>query len=403
LIKSARRILFSIYVVGETRGLLDGIYEKYLSKDKSGRISKHAFLIKLNAETLDKVWARQLGGVSGKDVIAYGCAVSPNDEVVYMAGTVADGDKIRYETRSTESAGGDDIFVANYDSSNGKNNYVKQTGSSKDDWLAKGNGIVADKEGNAILLGNSKGSMMRWREDQDENLAPIHGLSSDIFVLSVERLHGSMKTVSERVGKTKERPEPISQDQDEEMYELLGTEVLTMVLGATVAVFTSLYVGYKALMKSTSDERANDRTMQYLEDFDDPNYELHVRTSATSGIHAIYGEKIDITHILPNISKPLINFDTDITDPMDKTTSRRHAGLDTGTPPKRKSSTISSIDSDIAEIMEESEQHQLFLSRNTGPPRRAFSGNAFFEESNISLEPSARDDDSSTSFENIII
>ena len=203
-------------------GLLDESYDKYLSKDKDGAISKHTFLVKLDADTLDLVWARQMGGFSGKDVIAYGCAVSPKDEVVYMACTVAGGDKIKVETGSTESSSGDDIFVASY-SSSGERRFVNQAGSSKDDCLAKGNGIVTDKEGNAILLGNTKGSMMRWRGDQDESLTSIHGLSTDVFVLSVGKSNGNIKTVSEFLGKPKPKVES-SSDQDDEVYQLLGTE-----------------------------------------------------------------------------------------------------------------------------------------------------------------------------------
>merc|ERR1712137_1043963 len=110
--------------------------------------------MKVNIDTLEREWTRQLGGTLGRDAISYGCAVSPGDDVVYMAGTIADGDKIKLKTEATSSAGGDDIFVANYDSSNGKALFVKQVGSSENDWLARGNGIVCDDDGNAILLGN---------------------------------------------------------------------------------------------------------------------------------------------------------------------------------------------------------------------------------------------------------
>lgn len=521
----------SIYVVGETMGLLDESYDKYLSKDKDGAISKHAFLVKLDADTLDLVWARQMGGFSGKDVIAYGCAVSPKDEVVYMAGTVAGGDKIKVETGSTESSGGDDIFVASY-SSSGERRFVNQAGSSKDDWLAKGNGIVTDKEGNAILLGNTKGSMMRWRGDQDESLTSIHGLSTDVFVLSVGKSNGNIKTVSEFLGKPKPKVES-SSDQDDEVYQLLGTGTAVMVVGATFAMFMSLYVGYTVVMKKTIDERANGRAMQYLDDFHDPNYNLQIRDSAYGGIHAVYDDKEgddfmndeneENNQSPPDNGKSLGDLELGPTkymsNPMDSTTYRRHGsgddrrgnqseplrnvgndpnatapvtetksqvqeglstkrlskkklknvdllsdsptrkvrfdpsvkdisrevkspipkglstgpffddlsndnsqptggikfdlsvnnstkgtksqdqnGLSKGSFSKPNTNSMSSIDSDIADIMQESFHKKISRIKDVRPPSRAFS-----VTSNISFESSINDDDSAMSFENVVV
>jgi len=274
-----------IYVVGVTRGLLaNDMKAQDLSKDASGRFSKHGFLAKLDIVSLERVWTRQLGGTLGKDVISYGCAVSPNDDVVYMAGTVAAGDTIRLDSATAgaddiSSAGGDDIFVANYDGAYGTPNYIKQIGTSKDDGIAKGNGIVTDEMGNAIVLGNSRGSMMRWREDEEFDLS-LKGMSSDIFLFSVEKATGAMKTISEVAG-------PIPEDND---YGTKGTglasmEIMAVVLGCAIAFLTSLYMGYKTIRYRNSDKRGNDRAIRYLDNFHDEDYELHIRNSATGGVH----------------------------------------------------------------------------------------------------------------------
>lgn len=351
-----------IYLVGETRGLIaDNIQKQDLARDASGRHSKHALLIKMNVQTLERVWARQVGGTLGKDVISHGCAVTPNDDTVYIAGSVADGDSIRLQTTPIMSAGGDDIFVANYDSLTGDINFLKQIGTSQNDWLAKGNGIVTDESGNAIILGNTRGSMMRYRGEED--LLP----SSDIFVLSVEKGTGAMKTISEIIGE-KEIIDIPSNDQ------LGGMDVMAVIIGAMIASVTSMYVGYRVIQSRNSDQRASTQTMSYLHDFKDPDYELHIRNSATGGVHAVYGKK-----------KKMWQNETLIAQsPM----------------------TNSSVDSDIAEVMNEtrymSSKPNQFAPRV--PPKKAFSGvsgnrrlDMGHMDSSLSIDESSNDDNDSDS------
>lgn len=329
-----------IYLVGETRGLLaDNIKAQDLSRDVSGRHSKHAFLMKMNIQTHERVWTRQVGGTLGKDVISYGCAVSPNDDVVYMAGTIADGDRIRLQTTPTVSAGGDDIFVANYDSSNGDTNFVKQIGTSKNDWLARGNGIVTDESGNAIILGNTRGSMMRVRSDEENDSVSLdsRGLSSDIFVFSIEKGTGEMKTISEFFN-----GEPQGIDVADGDAQLGGMDITAVIIGAMIASITSVYVGYSVVRSRTNDYRANTETINYLEDFKDPDYELHIRNSATGGVHAVYGKTR--------------------TRPMQNTSMAQSAIPNT------------SVDSDVAEVMNETRYMSPRKQAPRIPPKRAFSG-----------------------------
>jgi len=327
-----------VYLVGETRGLLaDNIQSQDLSRDASGRHSKHAFLMKMNIQTHDRVWTRQVGGTLGKDVIAYGCAVSRNDDVVYMAGTIADGDRIRLQTAPTISAGGDDIFVANYDSLNGDVNFVKQIGTSQNDWLARGNGIVTDESGNAIILGNTRGSMMRLRGEGSNYLSlDSNGLASDIFVFSIEKGTGDMKSISEFMGET----EIINIAEGDD--RLGGMDMMAVIVGAMIASITSMYVGYRVIRSRTNDHRANTETMRYLGDFKDPDYELHLRNSATGGVHAVYGKK-------------------------------RMLSMNNSAMAQSPMSNIS-VDCDIAEVMNETRYMSAPKQAPRIPPKHAFSG-----------------------------
>lgn len=356
----------SFYVVGETRGLVADDMEPHdLSKDPSGRHSRHGFIMKVNIDTLEREWTRQLGGTLGRDAISYGCAVSPGDDVVYMAGTIADGDKIKLKTEATSSAGGDDIFVANYDSSNGKALFVKQVGSSENDWLARGNGIVCDDDGNAILLGNTRGSMMRFRAK--ETLQASGSEASDIFVMSVEKGTGAMKTVSEITGKN---DDPFINDNS----DLGGMDITAISVGAFVAFLTTVYMGYRIYQSSTADQRANNKTLKYLDNFHDPDYELHIRNSATGGIHAVYGSKR---------STPM-------------TTSQSRA------PQSR--APRNTVDSDIAEVMKET---SYMSTPKKTPPKAAFASKRqpSIKEDDLSFAESslAGDDDSAMSYDNQIV
>ena len=83
--------------------------------------------------------------------------------------------------------------------------------------------------------------------------------------------------------------------EDDYIYEgakhLVGMDVMAVIVGALVATVTSLYVGYNAFRFHTKDKRTNDRTVRYLEHFHDSDFELHLRNSATGGVHAVYGSK----------------------------------------------------------------------------------------------------------------
>jgi len=95
--------------------------------------------------------------------------------------------------------GGTDIFVASYKTSDGTLNFLRQIGSSKDDTPARGNGgIAVDRIGNAIVVGNTRGSLMRKR-DVAEYIFGQGGseAASDVFIMSLERDTGEYAPISD--------------------------------------------------------------------------------------------------------------------------------------------------------------------------------------------------------------
>jgi len=188
-----------IYVVGFTRGLLDNtrMQDYQLSRTKANTISKHAFMTKLKVRTLEQVWSRQLGSQDGEHIIGHGCDVSLDGSTVYLAGTIKDGGSIRHinDDGDSKSSGGDDLFVASY-SSGGNENFIKQFGTAEDDTFARGKGIVCDEDGNAIVLGNTRGSMMRLREDDEGKFSDAN--PSDIFVMSIGKEKGKIPSIAEK-------------------------------------------------------------------------------------------------------------------------------------------------------------------------------------------------------------
>uniref|UniRef100_A0A7S3QEF2 Uncharacterized protein n=1 Tax=Chaetoceros debilis TaxID=122233 RepID=A0A7S3QEF2_9STRA len=287
-----------IYVVGSTKGQLDlEMKDHDLSRTNGGKIATHAFISKLDAETLDVLWSRQLGGVNGKDVEAYGCAVTPQGDNVYMAGNVADGDNLRIPSMSASAAtlsmGGQDIFVVNYSTEKGDAQYVQQFGTKNSDSLAKKRGIVTDEDGNAIVLGNTNGSMMRYREEVEDRSRLSAGIhATDVFIISIDRSTGGMKRTSEVSG-----PPEIIEDTGntfgftDGVKKLVATDYFFLILGGWMLFFCFAYIIYRYCKEKNGDKINNEKNMEYLEDFNDTDYDLHLRNSASGGLHGVYGDR----------------------------------------------------------------------------------------------------------------
>lgn len=183
-----------IFVVGMTENSLNSEGTDTASPMMPG--SYQAFIQKVDVASLEVMWTYQLGALltereEGFDEFlpslhGLACAVTPDGEKVYMAGTAKDGASISLDgtTAATLSSGKDDMFVVQLDASDGSLFWVKQIGTSENDSLANGKSLACDKDGHAILLGNTRGSF--FQKKQSERV----GIANDIILIMVDRATG---------------------------------------------------------------------------------------------------------------------------------------------------------------------------------------------------------------------
>jgi hypothetical protein len=183
-----------IYIVGMTDGNLLDKGKSPPSLIRSGYYQ--AFIQRIDSETLQTYWTYQLGGLHPYEfaqVHGIACAVTPDGSHVYMAGTVKDGAVISVDGKNPNgfSAGQDDVFVAQLFTKNGTISYAQQFGTSRDDTLGNGDSLLCDKDGNAVVLVNTKGSLLR-------NKTAFAELDvTDVVIMSLDRNTGDHETVVE--------------------------------------------------------------------------------------------------------------------------------------------------------------------------------------------------------------
>ena len=171
------------YLVGSTTGIVDTElgdnrdYETY-----------SAFVTQISLPALDVLATKQIeanvGPLStnptGPQMRGLACAVTSDGANVYIGGVVEEGSVVPGQA----SLGRDDVFVAQYNVRNGNFTLVQQVGSTKDDTLVD---IVVDKDDNAIVLGNTRGSLLRPKSD--------NSTTSDVFIMSFARNTGFCVTL----------------------------------------------------------------------------------------------------------------------------------------------------------------------------------------------------------------
>jgi len=312
------KMAVDLFVVGETTGKLDANMEEYdLTTNGIDVQSKHAFISKIDLSTMNIQWTRQFGTVGGNDAIGYGCAVSTVNHIVYLTGNIAINANINFNTGGSDSlkilqedyrtsdgrirtnpAGGNDVFVAILDTENGETNVVRQFGTSEHDSVAKGDPIAVDLEGNGILLGNTRGSLVRWRGD---GALSVDEDPSDVFVVSIARETGDTVPIAEfdrgsggegggggggdGAGNIDDETEGV-----EEGFGLAGFEILAITVASTIVFATMLYIALMALDGGNGGAmgKESEKIMKYVKDFHDDDVTLHIRHSATGGLHGIY-------------------------------------------------------------------------------------------------------------------
>ena len=178
-----------LFVVGVTAGQLDP------SANVPPDNSVDAFIAMIDFDTLEPVWTKQFpvtggstettdGRSNGSAAYGIGCSVTSDDQFVYFAGVVDKGAALDGLT----SKGGDDIFVAQLSTSDGTVQWMKQMGTSGNERLAHGGGVVCDKDDNAVVYGDTTGAMYR------DGAGGTSEKNRDIFVVIFNKDNGGHAT-----------------------------------------------------------------------------------------------------------------------------------------------------------------------------------------------------------------
>lgn len=250
-----------VYVAGTT----EGTFPDSIHQNAQGQ--QTAFLAKVNVATLDVEWVQHVGGTHHKaKVHGTACAVTRNG--VWFGGVAQDGTIV--DGGSGAQFGGKDIFVAKLLSSSGKIEYLRQFGSDQDDALAARGGLVADAAGNAIVVGNTYGSLFRERGD-DEAKVSSGPPTSDVFVFTIAGFDGN----------TVEFPYATSSLHTKGRRHNGVYFLLLILLGGTTVVALRAYM--HAVAPKTTDRS---KVSIYLRKFNVEHIDL--RHSATGGWHCHY-------------------------------------------------------------------------------------------------------------------
>lgn len=355
-----------IYVVGSTSGVLSGVSSDLRSEDflssipvvEDGSEVMEAFLMKVDLSTMKTVWTAQVGAITsdrgGKvNTHGYGCTVTRDGQDVYLTGLVKqDGVVTDFSEADNQGGlgnnsaeGGTDIFISSYKAEDGSRTFLKQVGSKKDDFPSRGNGgITSDRDGNAIITGNTRGGLMRKRREGEF----IYGSFSkeaamDVFVMSFDRENGNhvpigTGSVSEEYQETLQESEQGTETEPDTSGTTDSTEsepsdstaetqttktknsalvgavafamafIILSVIAAGVVVYRikskrkkekeaiaangNLRRPSANLQRNRRSTRKSNRDKTQMNEFtNDLNMAVEVRNSASGGWHGIYGEE----------------------------------------------------------------------------------------------------------------
>ena len=220
----------SFYIVGATNEPSEGFPQGSL----------HAFIAKINLNGLTRVWRVHLkmsgAGGSPPEASAMGCAVAPDEDggKVYVVGNIMGG-AVMDDAEEGMSHGGDDIFAVQFDATNGDIEWVRQVGTSQQDRLATGNPITLDADGNAILFGNTRGSMYYYRSNSNSD-------TNDVFLLTMSKLDGSYKPILTQGGEEHSNPQDLidtnvdvnSDDEQDKQADYVPDNIVALQTGPDV-------------------------------------------------------------------------------------------------------------------------------------------------------------------------
>jgi len=300
------------YIVGATGGQLDRAVRGSTSEG-----SIEAYIMKVKLTNLESMWTFQFGAdtlENGKtQVRGISCAV--DGASVWFGGVVQDG-AVLPDSGTMESFGEDDIFVAKLFAEDGAKVFIRQLGSEEDDGMAMRGGLVLDKLGNCIVVGNTFGSFYRFRDTKElENeewisdifLATISGFNGAIaypathsefktgaatgtspHAGSGDTVHGSGKDVSVSPSDPNiQAPASIDEDSPGGSGKETGLVVLyVFVSGGVLAA--AFFVARSKLNRDVTTDRS--KVIEFLSEFDVDDIDL--KHSATGGWHCSYSNDL---------------------------------------------------------------------------------------------------------------
>ena len=278
----------SFYIVGATGGEMD---DSVIKSDSDATV--HAVVSKIQTNTLAILWTTQFAvthssGSTEKEAasVALGCAVIPGQGRIYIAGDVENGAILE---GFTESAGGDDIFVAMLQTDSGNKIWTKQVGSNGDDRIARGGGIASDTNGNAVVFGDTNGDFHRIRDTPYEH--------SDIFLMVFNQENGASQP---SLSKQSSNPNDNADDSASAPSEWFGPSVqsgmapklLYSIISASVILFLALFICccIRYRTKKRSETNKKNSIFTYLQQFAVEDIDL--RKSPPGGWHGTYLNKL---------------------------------------------------------------------------------------------------------------
>jgi hypothetical protein len=282
------------FLVGATRGQLGAAVA-----GSTADPSTQAYLMKVETSSLKPVWTTQIGADTATDdstvVHAGSCAVTSDGATVYMGGVVKD-DAFLAGSGVEKSFGFDDIFVVQMDSQDGAVQWSRQIGSDGDDEFSR-SGIKTDAAGNAIVLGNTVGSMYRKRPADEE--PP----NSDVFLMTIARFNGDFQRLGGQADifdNTAPAPAPVpvpapapvaapastsdGDDRNTTKYAAMMSFLLVSIVGVLAL---AIFVG-RRMPREVNTDRAE--VLGYLAEFDVEDIDL--KHSATGGWHCNYANSL---------------------------------------------------------------------------------------------------------------
>jgi len=279
------------YITGATGGQMDDSVNK--GKDD---LTVHAVVSMIQADTLKIIWTTQFGvthasGTTNRQAasVALGCAKVRGKGHLYVAGDVENGAILN--DAKTESAGGDDIFVAMLNATNGEKVWIEQAGSSGDDRIARGGGIAVDSNGNAVVYGDTTGDFHRNRGDDSSH-------TSDLFLMIFDHDDGAHQASvsNQSTDKTNNRNNPVDSDSTPSEWFVPNNKSKAKIIGIIIVVLFSLVLSICTafLIGRRSTKRKDvikkNSIFTYLQKFNVEDVDL--RKSPAGGWHGTYLNKL---------------------------------------------------------------------------------------------------------------